>query len=239
MADAVCLDIQSRREQGLSVDRPFFTLCSYLIASIGISDTMTAWYDETRGGMNMRVCVYGASSSRIAPVYKEAGRELGILMADADMTLIFGGGQTGMMGAVLDGIQAAGGDSIGVSPRFFDVDGVLAKSCTEFYFTETMRQRKQMMEELADAFIMTPGSIGTYEEFFEILTLKQLKQTDKPLVVLNSIGFFDPMIQMLTNAVEQDFLGDYIWELFEICDTPRKAVDWIGQGSGKAETRAL
>ena len=187
----------------------------------------------------MKVCVYGASSSRIAAVYKEAGRELGILMADADMTLIFGGGQTGMMGAVLDGIQAAGGDSIGVSPRFFDVDGILAKSCTQFYFTDTMRQRKQMMEELADAFIMTPGSIGTYEEFFEILTLKQLKQTDKPLVVLNTNGFFDPMIQMLTNAVEQDFLGDYIWELFEICDTPRKAVDWIGQGSGKAETRVL
>ncbi len=187
----------------------------------------------------MRVCVYGASSSRIAAVYKEAGRELGILMADADMTLIFGGGQTGMMGAVLEGIQAAGGDSIGVSPRFFDVDGILAKSCPQFYFTDTMRQRKQMMEELADAFIMTPGSIGTYEEFFEILTLKQLKQIDKPLVVLNTNGFFDPMIQMLTNAVEQDFLGDYIWELFEICPTPRKAVDCIGQGSGNAETPAL
>lgn len=187
----------------------------------------------------MKVCVYGASSSKIAPVYKEAGRELGILMADADMTLVFGGGQTGMMGAVLEGVQEAEGDSIGVSPRFFDVPGILARSCTEFYFTDTMRQRKQMMEELADAFIMTPGSIGTYEEFFEILTLKQLRQTDKPLVVLNIRGFFDAMIAMLTNAVQQDFLGAYVFDLFRICETPQEAVAYLGQVSGKPETPEL
>lgn len=76
----------------------------------------------------MKVCVYGASSDKIAPVYKEAGRELGIRLADADMTLIFGGGMTGMMGAVLAGVQEAGGQSIGISPRYFDVPGVLAKA---------------------------------------------------------------------------------------------------------------
>ncbi|WP_297565254.1 TIGR00730 family Rossman fold protein [uncultured Faecalibaculum sp.] len=175
----------------------------------------------------MKVCVYGASSDKIAPVYKEAGRELGIRLADADMTLIFGGGMTGMMGAVLAGVQEAGGQSIGISPRYFDVPGVLAKSCTEFYFTDTMRQRKQMMEEMADAFIMTPGSIGTFEEFFEILTLKQVNQTAKPLTVLDTNGYFEPMMAMLENAVEQKFIDSYVFDLFRVFVTPAEVVDWL------------
>lgn len=187
----------------------------------------------------MNVCIYGASSNEIAPLYLEAGEQLGKLMAEHDMTLVFGGGDTGMMGAVLRGVQQAGGKSIGVSPRFFDVPGILAQSCTEFYFTDTMRQRKQMMDDFADAFIMTPGSIGTYEEFFEILTLRQLKQTTKPLGILNVNGFFEPLIGMLQNAVGQKFCGSYIMDLFQVFDTPEQAVDWIGQSIGNTDSQSL
>lgn len=84
-----------------------------------------------------------------------------------------------------------------------------------------------MMEEMADAFIMTPGSIGTFEEFFEILTLKQVNQTAKPLTVLDTNGYFEPMMAMLENAVEQKFIDSYVFDLFRVFVTPAEVVDWL------------
>ena len=114
----------------------------------------------------MVICIYGASSDQIDPAYLRAGEELGLAMARRGHSLVFGGGGHGLMGAVARGMTQGGGSITGVAPRFFNVDGSLYDGCTEFLYTDTMRERKALMEERADAFVMTPGGIGTYEEFF-------------------------------------------------------------------------
>ena len=154
----------------------------------------------------MRICVYGASSNVIAQNYIEAGEALGFAMAKRGHSLVFGGGASGMMGAAARGMTEGKGEIIGVAPRFFDVDGILYPDCTEFIFTETMRERKSIMEEKADAFIMTPGGIGTFEEFYEILTLRQLGRHSKPIAILNVADYYRPLIQMQDQAIEQSFM---------------------------------
>ena len=162
----------------------------------------------------MRICVYGAASNRIDPAYIRAAEELGEAMAKRGHGLVFGGGASGMMGGVARGVSRHGGEIIGVAPTFFQVDGVLYPHCTTFLPTETMRERKALMEETADAFVITPGGIGTWEEFFEVLTLKQLGRHNKPIAVYNLQGYYDPMHRMLQEAVAQDFVRQ---ENFTLC----------------------
>ena len=125
----------------------------------------------------MNVCLYGASSTQIADSYITATEKLGEALAAAGHSLVYGAGGSGLMGAVARGMTRGNGTIIGVVPSFFKVDGILYDGCTEVVFTDTMRERKQIMEERSDAFVVAPGGIGTYEEFFEIYTLKQLAVT--------------------------------------------------------------
>lgn len=177
----------------------------------------------------MRICVYGASSNAIDPSYLAAGEELGRKMAEAGHGLVFGGGAQGMMGAVARGMTELDGEIIGVAPSFFNVDGVLYQKCTKLLYTETMRQRKQLMEDHADAFIMTAGGIGTFEEFFEILTLKQLGRHNKPIAILNTNGYYDAMAQMLKTAVEQNFMKEACLQLYGIFEKPEEVVAYLEQ----------
>lgn len=156
----------------------------------------------------MKICVYGAASHRIDGAYLSAAEDLGRALAKRGFTLVFGGGETGVMGATARGAASVGGEIIGVAPKFFDQEGVLYQSCTQFHFTETMRQRKELMESLSDAFVMAPGGIGTLEEFFEILTLRQLGRHDKPIFILNTRGYYNALGQMLEEAVHQGFLDE-------------------------------
>lgn len=168
----------------------------------------------------MNICIYGASSNDIEKMYIHAGEDLGRFMAQSGHTLIFGGGQTGLMGAVVRGLSEYGGKSIGIAPRFFDIPGVLFADCTEFIFTETMRERKDLMEKKADAFIMTPGGIGTMEEFFEIYTLKQLKQHNKPIGILNTGGYYNDLIALLENTAAKGFMAHECLDLFVVSEDP-------------------
>lgn len=177
----------------------------------------------------MRICVYGASSNAIDPAYLQAGELLGREMAKRGHGLVFGGGANGMMGASARGMSEIGGEIIGVAPTFFNVDGVLYEACTQMVYTETMRQRKQIMEEQADAFVMTPGGIGTFEEFFEILTLKQLGRHNKPIAVLNTKGYYDAMDQMLKTAVEQNFMKEACLDLYGIFEDVNVLLDYLEQ----------
>ena len=175
----------------------------------------------------MNICVYGAASDTIHENYISAAYELGSTMAQKGHTLVFGGGATGIMGACARGIVAEGGKLIGVAPRFFDEPGILYKGCTEFIFTETMRERIQTMEDLADAFIVSPGGIGTYEEFVEILTLKQLGRHNKPIVMLNTMGYYEPMEALMKNTVDKGFMKKECLDLFVVIDNPGSAVAFI------------
>ena len=175
----------------------------------------------------MNICVYGASSAELSPSFLEAGEALGREMARRGHRLMFGGGDHGLMGAVARGMTAEGGRMTGIVPRFFNVDGVLYPTCDEWIFTDTMRERKQKMETLSDAFVMTPGGIGTFDEFFEILTNAQLELHHKPIAVLNTDGYFDTLLQFLQEGVERRFMKPATLALFAVFTNPVELISYL------------
>ena len=175
----------------------------------------------------MNICVYGASSDAIDKKYIIQGEHLGEEMVKRGHNLVYGGGACGMMGAVARGVTRGGGEIVGVAPLFFKVDGVLYDKCTEFIYTETMRERKQIMEDRADAFIVTPGGIGTYEELFEILTLKQLDRHQKAIVFLNTDGYYDLVAELMQRTSDLGFMKPASLELYKFCDTVEETLDYL------------
>ncbi len=173
----------------------------------------------------MNVCLYGASSTEIDKAYIEATETLGELLAKEGHSLVYGAGGAGLMGAAARGMKRGGGCVVGVVPSFLKVDGVLFDGCDEIIFTDTMRERKQIMEDRADAFIVTPGGIGTYEEFFEIYTLKQLGQLHKPIVIFNINGYFNDMLAMLRRTVDERFMREASLQLVAVADTPAGVIE--------------
>lgn len=177
----------------------------------------------------MKICVFGAASSKIDDSYIKAVEELGELIAERGHTMVFGAGGSGLMGAAARGVTRGGGKMIGVIPTFFndeDVEVIYAK-CHEIIYTETMRERKQIMEDTADAFIVVPGGIGTYEELFEILTLKQLGRHRKPIVIYNINGFYDEMLTAVDTAIKKGFISENCLGLFVCTKDGKKAVDCV------------
>ncbi|MBR2861710.1 MAG: TIGR00730 family Rossman fold protein [Clostridia bacterium] len=175
----------------------------------------------------MNICIYGASSDLIDKKYISAGEELGRLMASRGHKLVYGAGGKGMMGAVSRGIKECGGFVLGVVPEFFTNEEILNLECDEIIRTETMRERKQVMEDSSDAFIVTPGGIGTFEEFFEILTLKQLGRHNKPIMIFNIDGFYDTMLKMLEENIEKKFLREECRSLYPSFNNAVEMLDAI------------
>ncbi len=156
----------------------------------------------------MNICVFGSSSDRIDKTYLDSAQALGSEIARRGHTLVFGAGKYGIMGAAARGVTAENGTLIGVTPTFFIDQDVVYDKCTQTICTETMRERKAIMEDKSDAFVICAGGMGTFEEFFEVLTLKQLRRHSKPIIVVNVNGYYDPMLAMMQNAVDQSFMTD-------------------------------
>lgn len=175
----------------------------------------------------MTICVYGAASNNIDAAYIEAVEELGRKMAERGHSLVYGAGAGGLMGAVARGVYAVGGKITGVAPTFFNVDGVLFDHCTELIRTETMRQRKQIMEEKTDAFLMVPGGVGTFDEFFEILTLKQLQRHNKAMAVFNFNRYYSAMAEMMQKAVDEGFVAPGCLKLYKVLSTADEILDYF------------
>ena len=175
----------------------------------------------------MNICLYGASSAEIDNSYILSTEDLGKKMALRGHSLVYGGGASGLMGAAARGVVAGGGKVIGVAPLFFQVDGVLFEDCTEFVYTETMRERKQIMEQRSDAFIVTPGGIGTFDEFFEIFSLKQLGQHEKAVAIFNINGYFNSMRDMLDFAVKEKFMSKESRDLVPFFDTADELLSYF------------
>ena len=173
----------------------------------------------------MNICVFGASGSDLDSRYFDAAREFGALLAKNGHTLIFGGGAGGLMGACAEGAAEHGGQIVGIAPRFFDEPGILYQHCTRFLFTDTMAQRKTAMARESDAFLALPGGIGTFEEFFETLTLKQLGRHAKPMALLNTLHYYDPLMALLEQAADGHFLSRRCFELFSLCAEPAEALE--------------
>lgn len=176
----------------------------------------------------MNICVFGASSDDLAQPFYDAAQALGRAVAAGGHTLIYGGGAGGLMGACARGAGELDGSIIGVAPRFFDEPGILYKDRGQLIYTDTMAQRKQLMEEKADAFIVLPGGIGTFEEFFEVLTLKQLGRHAKPMVMLNTLGYYDALAELLQKTADFGFMSRRCLALFSLCESPQAAVDRCG-----------
>lgn len=174
----------------------------------------------------MKICIYGSASNDINQHYMDIVEELGKKLAKRGHSLVFGGGANGLMGAAARGFHSENAEITGVVPRFFNVDGILFEPC-EMIRTDTMRERKQKMDDLADAFITTPGGIGTFEEFFEIYTLKQLGQSRKPLVVFDINGYYKPLLTLLNNCVEGNFMPCKSIDLIHYTTSIEDAIDYI------------
>lgn len=161
----------------------------------------------------MKICLYGASSNNIDKAYIDATEKLGEEMAKRGHTLIYGGGAAGVMGAAARGASKGGGKIVGISPRFFDVDGALYDKCTDFIYTETMRERKQLLVDMSDGFVVMPGGPGTFDELFETLALRQLGIHNKPIAIFNINGYYNPMAEMLKASYDGGFMTKEVLEL--------------------------
>jgi len=177
----------------------------------------------------MRICVYGAASPTIDPEYMELVEQMGKEMVSRGHSLVFGGGGNGLMGAAARGVRSAGGHILGVIPKFFDKENVeaICDFCDELIQPNTMRERKQIMEDNADAFIVVPGGIGTFEEFFEILTLKQLCRHNKPIAIYNLKGYYDDINHAMEQAMKKNFIRDNCKELYFTTDNLSELFTYI------------
>ena len=186
----------------------------------------------------MRICVYGAASPTIDPKYIEAVEKMGKEMASRGHSLVFGGGANGLMGAAARGVRSMGGYIMGVIPKFFDEEKVeaICDFCNELIQPDTMRERKQIMEDNADAFIVVPGGIGTFEEFFEILTLKQLCRHNKPIAIYNLNGYYNELHMVLLEAMKKNFIRENCSDLYEITDDLGRLFDYVENSENKAHT---
>ena len=152
------------------------------------------------------ICVYCGSADGVAEKYVQAARETGITLARHGLTLVFGGGRTGLMGILADSVLAAGGKVIGVIIENMNTPALAHTGLTRMEVTATIHQRKARMYELADGYIALPGGFGTFDELFETLTWGQIGEHAKPVGLLNVNGYYDPLLTMLDRAVEQKFL---------------------------------
>ncbi len=166
----------------------------------------------------MKICVFGASSAHIDDKYIQVVEKLGEEMAKRGHSLVFGCGGTGLMGAAARGVRRGGGYIHGVVPTFFKQNGVeiLFDECDKVTYTQTMRERKAIMEDDADAFIIVPGGVGTFEEFFEIVTLKQLNRHDKAIAVLNIENYYDELEVFMRTACERKFITKTCLTLYKV-----------------------
>ena len=185
---------------------------------------------ENRGN----VCVFCASSARIDARYLDAARELGQLLAQGGWRCVNGGGAVGLMGAVTDGTLDAGGEVTGVIPKFMVDNGWCYDRLEDVIVTADMHQRKQMMSDMADAVIAMPGGVGTLEELLETLTWRQLGLVGVPVIILNTMGYYDKLLAMLDHAIGEGFMKQSHSQLWQVAATPREAVSLL-ENNGPVE----
>ncbi len=184
------------------------------------------------------LCVFCGSRGGNRPVYAEAARQVGTAMVARGLDLVYGGGHVGLMGVVADAVLQAGGRAVGVIVQSL-VDRELAHAgLTELHVVETMHQRKALMAERADAFMAIPGGYGTGDELFEILTWAQLGFHTHPIGLLNTAGYFDPLLAWLDHMVREDFLRPRHRNLLLVADDPERLFDRLQEFKpGPAEAK--
>lgn len=177
--------------------------------------------------MNKTICVYSSSSNFVDKIYFETASRLGEAMARNGDTLIFGGGMVGLMGATATAVHRLRGRVIGVIPEALNQKGIVYETCDELVVTKDMRERKSIMDSRSDAFIALPGGYGTLEELLEIITLKQLKYHNKPIVILNTKGFYDKLLDMFEKIAQEKFAKPESSILYHVTADVEEALEYI------------
>lgn len=177
----------------------------------------------------MKICIFGAASDLIDKKYMERVQELAVKLAKRGHDLVFGAGANGLMGAAARGFTEGGGKITGIIPSFFLTDTVepIYDKCDELIYTETMNERKEGMEDRADAFIIVPGGIGTLEEMFEVITLKQLCQHRKPIAFYNIFNYYDKLMEFMEFCEEEKFVREGCHNLYISTDSDDKLIDYL------------
>ncbi|MBQ4442807.1 MAG: TIGR00730 family Rossman fold protein [Bacteroidales bacterium] len=165
------------------------------------------------------IALFCGSAKGTNPIYAQLARDFGHICAHRQITLLYGGGSTGLMGEASRAAMKSGGTVIGVAPDFFKEGAVLADYITEMIFVKTMSERKQLLEHRADAFVALPGGYGTMDELFEIITDAQLGMHDKPVALFNPNGFYDPLVDQLQRFCDEGFLRPFHHELLTTATT--------------------
>ena len=184
------------------------------------------------------VTVYCSSSPAIDARFAETARLVGRELASRNLRLVSGGGSSGLMGEVARACVEAGGRVLGVITTHLADLEVAFDGCEELLVVETMRDRKQIMVEEGDGFLVLPGGLGTYEEFFETLVGRVLSEHDKPIGVINDHGYFDPLVAMIDHGIEQRFIRPAIRRLLTVSDEPLSVLDALGADPGHKLTQA-
>lgn len=175
----------------------------------------------------MRICVYSSSSEALEDSYFQEARRLGELMAEKNYGLVYGAGDIGLMGECARGTYESGGQVIGVIPEALNQKGIVFENCLELHVTKTMHERKAIMEERADAFIALPGGYGTLEELLEVITLKQLKYHQKPIVILNTNDFYGKLLSFFDHIIDMNFAKEACREFYYVASDPLDALSHI------------
>lgn len=173
------------------------------------------------------ICVFASSSAKLKEIYKTEAKNLGRSIAKKGIGIVFGAGTEGLMGELARGAEEHDGTIIGVIPDSLNVKGIVFEHCTKLYDTRTMHERKAIMERESDAFIALPGGFGTFEEILEIITLKQLGYHNKPIVILNTNGYYHHLIAQFEETVNQDFAVRGALDLFVVSDNIDDTLSYI------------
>jgi uncharacterized protein (TIGR00730 family) len=172
----------------------------------------------------MRVCIFAASSSRIDEGYRTAASELGMLLARAGIEAVYGGGGIGLMGKLADAVLENGGKITGVIPSFMKKEGWGHDGISEMIITSDMSERKKKMFALSDAIIALPGGVGTLEELTEAITLKQLSLFDGPIIILNTLGYYDSFLGFIDHMITHNFMRFEHKGIWEVAGTPEEVL---------------
>ncbi|MGV7221154.1 MAG: TIGR00730 family Rossman fold protein [Nitrospinales bacterium] len=173
------------------------------------------------------ICVFCASSNSVDPEYIEEAFNLGYMMGQDGIDLVYGGASIGLMGSVARGVHKGGGKVVGVLPEFFKKKDIEYSDADELIVVKDMRERKAVMDQRSDGFIVLPGGVGTLEEALEILSMIQLRLTQKPLVFVNTNNFYNGLIDHLKMTVEAKFAKEETLKMFEVVPDPQSALEYL------------
>ncbi len=175
------------------------------------------------------VCVYCGSSSRVDQRYKDNAKTIGTMLAQKGIDVVYGGGRVGLMGIVADAAMNAGGKVIGIIPQHIQSKEIEHHGLTELHIVDSMHTRKRMMAEKSDAFVVLPGGFGTLDEAFEIITWKQLQLHEKPIIIFDDNGFWDPLVKLMDNLINAGFATERHRLLYRVAHTLPEVFDILKQ----------